>query len=568
MVDSGLSAFLRDKYNFTRVEEVAKTSDSTVYAVGDDSGWSNTLSAEVEVFTTKLDSDEAQEVRSGAGSLDDVYTPAVVKLRDCSFTNDGHLVIVRDKATGTLLREVVQSRKASGNPLGADEVQMLLLPIADAIDIYAEAGKSSWLMRSVNVDNIQVYYGQSDSPTKLTQVGPVPGHQREQAQAKRATLEALAEVIEEITWRKPDTGAAADAGSAVDYLQAALAAGAAGSAAAGGSSMIAAASRSDASHVGIELDEVGDDATSNAPEEFSYKPLSTPREDAPRRSAMQDAPRAGAAQDQARGDQARGDQARGSRASSQWAQGSTEGGSSRSGAGNKPVQHFPETDPGFEAVVPHPRGGYGPGGYGGPGPYGAPGGYPAPVPYGAAPGYGYTGQYAPPQYAQPEAKKKDKNWPWVLATVLIILGLAGGGGYYWYVNYGPGKPWEGAEAALAAKFPNVISEHENQRGPWQNTTCTKEETQDDEKAKIICRNETIGVSIVDFGTTETRDSFLPDEEPEPLSNDNVCFVDSYERNAGTPTYTLAPLDADKSRYLFTVYGDNAEKARQYLRICG
>lgn len=536
MVDSALADFLRDKYAFANVEELTSTDNSTVYSASNTWG---TNRAEVELFDRLVLGDEAAAVEQYSQALPWMATPAVVTLRDFGLVDGTKLFVVRDVAEGTPLSEMVEGRMAWGSPFEVSEVETLLAPIADALDIYEGAGKAGWLARSVNLDRILVQSGSADSPTKLAFVGPQPGGADATAHDNK---EALARIIGELLGAPINRELLADTSSAREYLSCAL------------HPDMKPAPKLTQAVVADELPDGPDESAFEAPapddpaiEEIAEQTSwSSPQidvsevgestEDVPRYQASSGSGASGDAErtgtigivDAQRGG---ADAPRSSWSSSERTGGST----SVSADSDRPKQFFPETDPGMPAVSSYPS---------------------------------QQPAYAPAAAPAPAQPKKKAVWPWVLLTLLVIFGLAGGAGYYWYSNYGPGAAWQGSDAALADKFPAVISSNENGSGPWQQTRCESKtaETSGSEKAKITCANSRIGVSVVDYGSTEARDESLPDAEPKALE-DGDCKVDAYDMNRGGKAYKLAPKDSDKSQYVFIVFGPQAADLYDTVGIC-
>lgn len=532
MVDSALADLLRDKYAFANVEELTSTENSTVFSAANTWG---TNRAEVEVFNRLVLGEEADAVEHYSQALPWMATPAVVTLRDFGLVDDTKLFVVRDVAEGTSLSELVESRMAWGSPFETSEVETLLVPIADALDIYEGAGKAEWLARSVTMDQILVQGGSADSPTKLAFVGPQPGGSDVTAQDNK---EALARIIGELLGAPINRGLLADTSSAREYLSCAL------------HPDMKPASQQQQKVVANELPEDPVEAADEAPApddpavEESAEPItwSSPQIDVSEvGDSTADIPRYQAPESDTERTGTIGtvDAQRGGtdtpRSSSTAKSGSTGGSTKVSASSDRPKQFYPETDPGMPAVSSYPN---------------------------------QQPAYVPAAAQAPAQPKKKAVWPWVLLTLVVIFGLAGGAGYYWYTNYGPGAAWEGSDAALADKFPAVISSHENGSGPWQQTRCESKtaETSGSEKAKITCANSRVGVSIVDYGSTEARDDSLPDAEPKALE-DGDCKVDAYDMNRGGKAYKLAPKDSDKSQYVFIVFGPQAADLYDTVGIC-
>ncbi|MDK8796893.1 hypothetical protein QP994_03225 [Corynebacterium sp. MSK044] len=201
----------------------------------------------------------------------------------------------------------------------------------------------------------------------------------------------------------------------------------------------------------------------------------------------------------------------------------------------RPKQHFPDTNPGFPPVQPQ---------------------YQQP--------YGYPAGYGQPAAFEPQPKKKSKGLTWLLVfVILLLLGGIGAGGWWLWNNQG--EDWNAQEQKMADTFPRIISEKSGQRG-WLNMKCQSQSPEDGQKARIRCSDQDLGVSIIDYGDEQTRDSQLPDGDAEVIGNEK-CSARSYKMEDVTPpAYRIVP-EGEDAQYLFVVNGGEAESKRMYLNLC-
>ena len=212
MVDSQFAQLLHEKYALTEVAEKATTPDSTVFFATNT--WGNST-AEVELFNTPVDADQADAIKQLAGGLQWLEDPAVVTIRDCGVTEDGKLYVVRDEAAGNTLRSIIDGRVKWGTPFANQEVHGLLAPVANAVDHYNNANRSDLLARSLDVDYMLVQQGNPNVPVTLLLVGPTPDKTSTAAENRQK----FAGIVSELTTKPVDEELLESTNSASDYLQ-------------------------------------------------------------------------------------------------------------------------------------------------------------------------------------------------------------------------------------------------------------------------------------------------------------------------------------------------------------
>lgn len=172
----------------------------------------------------------------------------------------------------------------------------------------------------------------------------------------------------------------------------------------------------------------------------------------------------------------------------------------------------------------------------------------------------------PAQDTQSEvATKTEKKGgsPWLVgAIVLELLAIAAG---CWWLWSNSGEDWNATEEKMADAFPQIISEKSGQKG-WLGMKCKSMTPNSGEDARIRCSDESLGVSIIDYGTEANRDAQLPEGDAEVIGN-NACSARSYKMEGVTPpAYRIAPEKED-AQYLLVVNGGEAESKRMYLNLC-
>lgn len=211
MVDQQFAQLLQQKYALTQVADKAATADSTVYYAADQ--WGNSP-VEVELFHTPVGSDRASSISQLAGGLRWLEDPAVVTIRDCGVTDDGKLYVLRNEASGSTLRSIVDSRVNQGSPFTNTEAHNLLAPVASAVDHYNNADHADLLARSINVDYMLVQQGNQNVPVTLLLAGPTPEVTSSPAENRRK----FAEVVSQLTAKPVDRDLLDSVDSARGYL--------------------------------------------------------------------------------------------------------------------------------------------------------------------------------------------------------------------------------------------------------------------------------------------------------------------------------------------------------------
>ncbi|WP_257159710.1 hypothetical protein [Corynebacterium cystitidis] len=157
-------------------------------------------------------------------------------------------------------------------------------------------------------------------------------------------------------------------------------------------------------------------------------------------------------------------------------------------------------------------------------------------------------------------------WPWVAAVGAIVALVGVGivllgdrGGNSW-------QPWDVARQSIADDFPELVAATDGGSG-FSDLTCETAPTEAGQQAKFRCADAEFGVSIIDYGDAETRDSYLPQADSFVVLGTGSCEVESYEiPNQAHPTFMLAPQGAN-SQYILLVNGEDAEDRRLTLPVC-
>ncbi|MDY5786447.1 hypothetical protein, partial [Corynebacterium sp.] len=139
---------------YGHIEEVARTESSTLYRAQPLADAGATAEVEVEEFNIPLSPAAVNEVTAAADTLSAVDLPGVFAPRHAAITDEGKLVVVRDAAAGMPLRELARERFAKEGHFNAAEALNLLLPVAEAIDHYAQVGQSGFVTRSLTLDRM------------------------------------------------------------------------------------------------------------------------------------------------------------------------------------------------------------------------------------------------------------------------------------------------------------------------------------------------------------------------------------------------------------------------------
>lgn len=162
------------------------------------------------------------------------------------------------------------------------------------------------------------------------------------------------------------------------------------------------------------------------------------------------------------------------------------------------------------------------------------------------------------------AKPPVKKGSWVTIGALGVLTIALAGSTIGLIAYTAQHPaWEDEEALIAAAFPDVIPSLENGDG-WGETTCAAGVAQEDQKAQIICSNEELSITYIDYGTASARNvAFSEGEDPTEWDGNN-CSLQSTA--IGETTYSIIPSDP-VARFAAVIESDDADARRQEVPLC-
>ncbi|MCQ4612370.1 hypothetical protein [Corynebacterium sp. CCUG 51687] len=190
----------------------------------------------------------------------------------------------------------------------------------------------------------------------------------------------------------------------------------------------------------------------------------------------------------------------------------------------------------------------------------------SPVAPGATDGYRQPPQpypYGPTgEYVRPEDEKKFKLWPWIAAIVALLL-IAAGGIWYWMQHRG--EEWVGVEAEIAETYPGIVSDKAGQKG-WHGLICDSATPDEGQEGKIRCANETLGVSVAKYVSSDALERVLPDPKEAVVLGSGECLIYDYQLpDATPPAFVLTPRT--EREYMVVINGDDAEAQRLDLPLC-
>lgn len=143
------------------------------------------------------------------------------------------------------------------------------------------------------------------------------------------------------------------------------------------------------------------------------------------------------------------------------------------------------------------------------------------------------------------------------AVVIATIVLAG----VWHFS---ASQWEGEDARLASKFPEIVSEKSGGAG-WQSTSCEHREPGTGELARIACNSDRLSVVIAHFDSVEARDAVVPAEGAQTMKSSR-CSALTMPMESSDSAFGVFP-QGDLSTYGIIVSGENAEDLRLKLPIC-
>ncbi|WP_342318411.1 hypothetical protein [Corynebacterium mayonis] len=215
MADNSLADIV-SAAGYEQVEEVARTETSTLYRAQPRKDSSAVADVEVEEFNIPLSPGAAGEVEKVAAAMGKTNLPGVFSPRIAQVTDAGKLVVVRDAPAGMPLKELARERFAKEGHFNTGEVLNLLLPVAEAIDHYAEIGQPGFVSRSINLDRLLAQPGWASAPVKMSMVGPTAQIDNSTAGQNRVTF---IELVADLTGLAIDPEMVASSGNCQNYLR-------------------------------------------------------------------------------------------------------------------------------------------------------------------------------------------------------------------------------------------------------------------------------------------------------------------------------------------------------------
>ncbi|MGP5928291.1 hypothetical protein [Corynebacterium glyciniphilum] len=181
---------------------------------------------------------------------------------------------------------------------------------------------------------------------------------------------------------------------------------------------------------------------------------------------------------------------------------------------------------------------------------------------GTAPGWGDQDAWSVPQSPQqPEPPRtrrrtgrkrgsKSTVVAVVAVAVVVVLALVVGVVAYLLVL----RPaWGGGEGELAARYPEVVSDRENGDG-WRGLSCEGRDPGNGQEARIVCADGSLSLVVAEFVDEETRETQVPSEGRETLSNGD-CTVQTVDVPGNeNPTYAMIPVDGGADALLLSGQG--------------
>ena len=178
---------------------------------------------------------------------------------------------------------------------------------------------------------------------------------------------------------------------------------------------------------------------------------------------------------------------------------------------------------------------------------------------GTAPGWGDQDAWSVPQSPQqpepPRTRRRTGRKPGSKSTVVavavaVVLALVVGVVAYLFAL----RPaWGGGEGELAARYPEVVSDRENGDG-WRGLSCEGRDPGNGQEARIVCADGSLSLVVAEFVDEETRETQVPSEGRETLSNGD-CTVQTVDVPGNeNPTYAMIPVDGGADALLLSGQG--------------
>lgn len=151
----------------------------------------------------------------------------------------------------------------------------------------------------------------------------------------------------------------------------------------------------------------------------------------------------------------------------------------------------------------------------------------------------------------------------VLVVVLVVVLAAAVASYLYLLR----PAWDDGDAQLAERYPALVSDRENGEG-WRGMNCSAREADDGQNNRIVCADDSMSLVIVEFAGTDARDSGIPADGRETLSNGN-CTVQTVEVPGNEhPTYAVAPLEpAELADDALLLSGQDAADVVTTVPVC-